>query len=395
MDFRLTDHQRRLKQAVAEFAAQELSDSIKDGIADFEQQFHGEYWQAAKQLMPKAGERGWLGPSWPVQYGGRGSSPLDWIICYEEFSYWGVPGADMGTGGMSWIGPLLLSLGTEAQKSEHLPPLTAGTRFWCTAYSEPNSGSDMASLRSTAQRQGADYVINGQKVWTSGALVADWCWLLVKTTPQLPKHQGLSIMLVDMRSKGVTVSPLAAMTGTTPFAQLFFDNVRVPSGSLVGEENKGWNYVLAGLEYERASVAILMTGLVRRLIDELAGRRYPGRRAAGKLGQAQRRRLAELAIEAEVGRLFSYRASLQLFSGRPSNAESALAKLYTTELSQRAAQFAMEVAGISGQSAETGADPLTRRALTAYLSCMGNTILAGTSEIERNVIAQRGLHLPR
>ncbi|MDO8472287.1 MAG: acyl-CoA dehydrogenase family protein [Dehalococcoidia bacterium] len=397
MDFNLTDNQKQLRAEIAVFARKELPSDVCEGSPDLEAQFNGRLWEVAREIMPKAGARGWLGPSWPIKYGGTASGALEYMVCYEELCYWGIPGSDMGIGGISWIGPGLIAHGNEQQKLEHLPQLTQGKRFWCTAYSEPGSGSDMASLQTSAVRKGGDYVVNGQKVWTSSASVADWCWMLARTNPDAPKHRGLSLFLVDMRSSGITVRPLPAMEGTTPFAELFFDDVHVPASNLVGEESKGWNYVVSCLDYERASIGVLLAGTLRRLVDELvsmyqsaSSRDTPARRALA------RNKLAELSLETEVSRLLTYKAGIPVWSGQPTGVEAAESKLFSTELSQRAAQVAMEMVGLFAQLHEprhlTG---IARRAIAIYLSSPGNTILAGTSEIERNIIAQRGLGLPR
>ncbi|MEW6033739.1 MAG: acyl-CoA dehydrogenase family protein [Chloroflexota bacterium] len=396
MDFTFTAEEAALRHEVGEFAKRELPPDIKGGISDYEEQFHGRFWEAARTVMPKVGARGWLAPGWPVEYGGKGAPATTQMLCQEELAYWGIPGADMGIGGISWIGPGLLNFGSEEQKREHLPPLARGEQFWCTAYSEPGSGSDMASMQSRAVRKGDDYVINGQKVWTSAGHVSDWCWLLVRTNPDVAKHRGLSLFLLDLRSKGVSVRPIPAMSGIAPFAEMFFDDVHVPRRNLVGEEDKGWNHVVGALEYERASVGLLFAGLLRRLLDELV--KLTG--AAGSIAMARnslaRHKLAELAVEVEVSRVLAYRAFLLLASRKPSNAESAISKLFSTELSQKAAQVSMELVGLHGQlAADSPRAVLGGRVFSAYISCMGNTILAGTSEIERNVVAQRGLGLPR
>lgn len=396
MDFGFTATELDLQRDIAKFAANELPTSIKGGITDYEEQFHGEFWEAARRIMPKVGERGWLAPSWPVKYGGKGSSSLTQIVCQEELAYWGIPGCDMGIGGISWIGPSLLAIGTEEQKQEQIPLLARGERFWCTAYSEPGSGSDMASMQSCAVVKGSDYVVSGQKVWTSAGPVADWCWLLVRTDPDVPKHKGLTLMMVDMRARGVTVRPIVAMSGIAPFAELFFDEVHVPRRNVVGQDNRGWNYIVAALDYERSGVAVTFSGLVRRTLDELVALVRQSSAGRSGISEGARIKLSDLAVSTETARLLAYRASLLLASGRPASAESAVSKLFSTELSQRAAQVAMEITGLHGQLPASSSRVVMRgRALGAYLSCTGNTILAGTSEIERNVIAQRGLGLPR
>lgn len=397
MYFDLNESQENLRTEIAAFARRELPADVREGSPDLEAQFDGRLWEVAREIMPKVAARGWLGPSWPVKYGGRGADAIEYIVCYEELSYWGIPGSDMGIGGISWIGPGLLAHGNEQQKMEHLPQLTGGKRFWCTAYSEPESGSDMASMKTSAVRKGRDYVINGQKVWTSSAPVADWCWMLARTNTDAPKHLGLSLFLVNMRTKGISVRPLPAMEGTTPFAEMFFDEVHVPAVNLVGEESKGWRYVVSCLDFERVSIGVLLAGALRRLVDELVKLYKSAPQGECSFRSAiMRNKLAELALETEVSRLLTYRAGIPVWSGQPSGVEAAESKLFSTELSQRAAQVAMEMGGLFAQVRESKQiSGIRGRALSLYLSGPGNTILAGTSEIERNIMAQRGLGLPR
>jgi alkylation response protein AidB-like acyl-CoA dehydrogenase len=207
-------------------------------------------------ISKKLAQKGWLVMSWPKEYGGQGASIIEQLVYQEEMSYWGVPGTMMGVGGVSWVGPSLMKYGAEEQKKKYLPLITSGEPdgVWCTGYSEPNAGSDLASLQTRAARAGNEYIINGQKTWTSAAHRARWCWLAARTDPNaLKKHQGISLFIVDMKSPGITIRPLFDITGSHIFNEVFFDNVHVPVSNLVGEENRGWYQLIAALDDESLS----------------------------------------------------------------------------------------------------------------------------------------------
>jgi alkylation response protein AidB-like acyl-CoA dehydrogenase len=296
-------------------------------------------------------------------------------------------------GGISvgWAGPTIIMYGSEEQKREHLEPILKGESVWCQLFSEPGAGSDLASIQTRAVKDGDDFVINGQKIWTSGAHRADWGILLARTDPDAPKHRGISYFLLDMKTPGIQVRPLVNMAGSHDFNEVFFEDVRVSQKYLLGEENRGWYIGTTTLDFERSSIA----GSVRQEqtvadIAELARARSP--EASG----AVRWELADRAVEAAVARLLSYRVVSMQSRGLVPNREASIAKLYVSELEQRIANTAMRSLGMPAQLGRGSAmAPVEGRAPRFYLYASPMTIGGGTSEIQRNIIATRGLGLPR
>ncbi|MEP7215885.1 MAG: acyl-CoA dehydrogenase family protein, partial [Anaerolineaceae bacterium] len=285
--------------------------------------------------------------------------------------------------------------GTDEQKAEHLPPMLRGEVAWCQGFSEPGSGSDLASLQTRAVRDGDDYVVNGQKIWTSGAHRADWMFILIRTDPDAPKHRGISYLLLDMKAPGVSVRPLINMAEGHVFNEVFFEDVRVPVRNRIGEENRGWYVGTTTLDFERSNIARAIAA--HKNVDRLA-KYVKSRAAAGRpVSDSQRLEVAERAIETSVCELLSFTViSVQARGGVP-NMEASMNKMYGSELSQRLAYTEMHLTGLSGQlrtpvglEAESGI-----RATMNYLNTIPSTIAAGTSEIQRNIIATRGLGLPR
>ena len=336
--------------------------------------------------------RGWIAPAWPKEYGGAGMSVVEQFIFNEEMAEARVPGA--GGIAVGWAGPTILTHGTEEQKRRFLPGILSGEETWCQGFSEPGAGSDLASLQTRAVRDGDDYVINGQKIWTSGAHHSQYMILLARTDPDAPKHRGISYFVVDMKSPGISIQPLINMLGDHSFNQVFFENVRVPRANLIGEENRGWYVGTTTLDFERSSIAtsVQMTHIVRDFATFVRGERG----GANRLRQVPwlRLELAERAVEAQVARLLSYQViSLQKRDLIP-NKEASVAKLYTSELDQRLLATGMKLLGLYGQRLDPGA-PLGGRMARGYMAATASTIGGGTSEIQRNIIATRGLGLPR
>lgn len=395
MDFSASAEEKALREKISIFVKKELPPEFWEGAYDMlENQYTEEFWPTTRAIALKLGEKNWLAPHWPKEYGGEGASYTKYLICQEELIYCGVPATDMGIGGISWIGPSLMHFGNEEQKKRHLPKLARGEIFWCTAYSEPNSGSDLASLQCRALAKGNDYIINGQKIWTSAGYVADWCWLAARSSTEGKKHRGISLFMVDMKTKGIAVRPIIGMAGQVTFSEIFFDEVCVPRENLVGEENQGWDYVITALASERVGIGILFAAITRRILDDLimlARERLPLAK-----DPLVRNKLAEMAIEVEVGRMLTYRAVWTQSKKLPTSYEGPMSKLYTSELSQRLAHTGMQLLGLFGQLCDGSKYAYLHGAITrTYLTAIGNTLLAGTSEIERNVIATIGLGLPR
>jgi alkylation response protein AidB-like acyl-CoA dehydrogenase len=316
------------------------------------------------------------------------------VIYNEEMSYHRAP-TQLGVG-PDRVGPTIILYGTDEQKKQHLPGIAGAETVWCQGFSEPGSGSDLASLQTRAVADGDYFVINGQKIWTSLAHKADWCILLARTDPDAPKHKGISYFLLDMKTPGIEVRPLYDLTNRHTFNELFFENVRIPRDCLVGELNRGWYIAAATLDFERSGINRVVAGI--RIYEELVGyaEHTPmnGRRLIDHGGV--RHRLAELAIEFQAGRLLSYRVASMQARGQIPNAESSMSKLYGSELQQRLAGAGMQIMGMAGQLAP-GSEwaPLAGRLEQYYLFASALTVAAGTSEIMRGIIAGRGLGLPR
>ena len=394
MNITFTQQEEGFRQEIRDFLGEELPDDWdplgQPGHSAKERQAF------SRGMSKRLADKGWLTLAWPEEYGGQGRSIMEQVIYNEEMSYRNVPGTELGTGAISWVGPVLMLAGTDEQKREHLPPIANAERYWCTLYSEPGSGSDLASLQTSAVRDGDDFILNGQKVWTSSAHFADWGWLAARTNSDAPKHRGISIFMMDMKSPGVEVKPIHNMAGGHDFNEVYFDNVRVPSGNLVGTEDRGWYTLAVALDFERSGVGY--SAGARRTLDALTRYVKETERGGTPLNKDPnvRRKLAQRYVETEVSRWLSYRVAWMQSQGQIPNAEASMSKMYGTELTQRVARTGMEILGMAGQLAEESKwAPLYGHIQHAYLMSTSSTIAAGTSEIQRNIIAQRGLGLPR
>ncbi len=394
MDWRFTPEQDNFRAEVKAFLKRELP---KDwaGYPEGDQYFsEGLAW--TKSLVKKFVANGWLTMAWPKEYGGAARSVLEQVIFKEEMSYNGIPLPALGGAGVAWVGPALMQAGTPEQKKEHLPLISHGDVYWCTGYSEPNVGSDLASLETRAVRDGDDYVVNGSKIWTSSAHVSDWCWLAVRTDPSAPKHKGISLLMAEMKSPGVRVRPIEDMAGHHLFNQVYFDNVRVPVRNRVGEENKGWYVLAMALDFERSGIWGAASNLRRiadlqRFLAESEWKHVPERRRA-----IFRHQIAEQEIEARLGKNLCYRIGWMQSKGMIPNAETSITKVFLAESSQRLSALGMTVLGLWGHlEPESKWAPLHGRVERAYIKDRSATVGGGTSEVQKNVIAGRGLGLPR
>jgi len=333
--------------------------------------------------------KGWIAPSWPRAYGGMELDAVQQLVFSEEFAYARAPNGARGPA-VGYAGPTIMLAGTDAQKERHLPAITNWDVVWAQGFSEPGSGSDLASLSTTAVRDGDEWVLNGSKVWTSHGHYADWMYLLARTDTEAPKHRGISYFLLDLKSPGVSFQMLKNMSGRKGFGQFFFENVRMPADALLGEENRGWYLATTTLDLERSNIA--NAGGARRTVDQLCGHL----REAGGANAVTRHRLAQHAVEVEVATILSYRVASMLAAGAVPNHEASLLKLFLSELDQRIANTGLHILGPFG--ALMPGSPLAKLqaqfALT-YLTTVPRTIAGGTSEIQRNIIATRGLGLPR
>ncbi len=391
MDFHLSPAQRALREEVRAWLHETLGPNWVGEDADVVDQD----WETALRFNRQLAQRGWLVPAWPVEYGGRGWSPVEQLILTEQLVYARAP-AGARLFGVHMVGPTLILHGTEEQKRRFLPPIARGEAIWCQGFSEPGAGSDLASLQTRAVRDGDDYVINGQKIWTTAGHRADWMILLARTDPDAPKHRGITYFLVDMKSPGITVRPLINMVGRHEFNEVFFEHVRVPAENVVGEVNRGWYVATTTLDLERSSIAAMANG--RRMLDDLLAFCREERRDGVRLIDHPRVRpvLADLHIGVEMGRLFSYRVAWLQAQGRVPNVEASQAKLFAAELSQKVAQGGMRVLQLYGNLREGSPWAKIRgRFATHYLWTVSQTYAGGSVEIQRQIIATRGLGLPR
>ena len=336
-------------------------------------------------------EHRWVAPHWPAEVGGGGLTAMEQFILSQELAEAGAPA--VGGSGVSMLGPTLIVHGSDEQKQQYLPPILAGEVTWAQGYSEPGSGSDLASLTTRAVRDGDDFIINGQKIWTSAAHTADAMFALVRTDPDAPKHRGISfVMIDDIKTPGITVRPLININGDHYFNEVFFEDVRVPARNLVGELNRGWYVGMTLLDFERSNIAGAVAAR-RQLRQLIAHVRENAQGAADRATGGLRRELAQRWIETEALYQFSFRIISMQNSGLVPNYEASTAKLYASELNQRIAQTAAKVFGLHANH-WAGAPPAS--AFTRnYIAQVPATIRGGTSEVQRNVIATRGLGLPR
>ncbi|GBD11922.1 Putative acyl-CoA dehydrogenase FadE17 [bacterium HR23] len=388
MDFQFTPQEEAFREEVRAFIRAEVPPDFDGG------ELGEEEWEMTRRLRKKLAQKGWLTLHWPKEYGGMGASPITQLIFNEEMSYGRCPGRDIF--GTRMMAPTLMIWGTEEQKKRFLPPVARGEVQWCQGYSEPGSGSDLASLQTRAVRDGDDYVINGSKIWTSLAHRADWIMLLARTNPEAEKHRGISFFLVDMHSPGISVRPIINMANIHSFNQVFFDNVRVPKENLVGEENRGWYVAVTLLDFERSGVDY--SASARRTLEDLAqfAREFApsGRPLAGDA--RVRNALADLYVQAQAARMIAYNVAWMQSKGLVPNKESSASKVFGTELVQRVTNFGVNLMGLYGQLLKGSKwAKLNGRLQTAWLMSFSHTIAGGTSEIQRNIIAMRGLGLPR
>ena len=349
----------------------------------------------ARKWQRRLYDGGWAGLAWPKEYGGQALTPLQHILFNEEYVLAGAPDLiDIGVG-PGLTGPTLIHHGTDPQKKRFLEPILRGEEVWCQGFSEPNAGSDLAGLRTRGEVRGDHIVVNGQKVWTSYARHADWCILVVRTDPSATKHRGLTFLLLDMKTPGITIRPLVEMTGIAWFNEVFFENVVVPRDRVVGEIGRGWDIAITTLSHERGSNVPYQrlrhqyesaVALARRLATDTPLTADP----------VVRQRLAQLAIDVEILKLSAYRNVTQIMRTGQPGPEGSMLKLSWSELEQHIMETATWLEGPYGQLAEHAQQAFDEgRWQYGYLWSRAATIYAGTSEVQRNIISQRVLGLPR
>ena len=392
MDFRDNTQEAAFRQEVRSFIKNDVqADEQASELAE-RGMYRGAF-ERLKGLRQKLASRGWIAPAWPKEYGGAGLTVMQQFIMNEEFAENRIP--PVGGMGVSMVGPTLIAHGNDDQKKEHLARILSGEVQWCQGFSEPGSGSDLASLQTKAVRDGDDFVINGQKIWTSGAQFAHWMFMMARTDPDAPKHKGISYFLVDMKSPGVTVRPLTNLANQNMFNEVFFEDVRVPAKNLVGELNRGWYIGTTTLDFERSSIGSAVG--IRLQLDELVKyakeHEKDGTSRTGYMNSLKTE-LADRYVEANVSRLMSYRVVTMQAKGMIPNHEASMTKLFASELGQRISRTGVKVLGLYGQLYGDTA-PMKGRYESSYMTSLASTIAGGTSEIQRNIIATRGLGLPR
>jgi alkylation response protein AidB-like acyl-CoA dehydrogenase len=352
-------------------------------------------WAQLLDYHRRLSSAGYVALHWPKEYGGAGATLVEQSIYQDEVLRLGLPLYGANQLALDRIGPTIWLMGTEAQKKRHLPKMLTGEEIWCQGYSEPNAGSDLAGVQTRAVVEGDSFVVNGQKVWTSLAHRADWQVLLVRTDPEAPKHKGISYLLVDMKTPGITIRPLVQITGDAGFNEVFYDNVRVPKENLVGEINRGWEVSIATLMYERVSGGTRHP--VERTINELVELVKVTNFAGLPAHQHPyvRQKIAQFAGEARCLRLSRYRSLTSQLKGKVPGPESSFGKLFATELNLRVAMFADELLGAYGNIDEGFGAVEGGRWTHRTLAARGLTIAAGSSEIQHNIIGERVLKLPK
>ena len=390
MHFEFTPEESAFKSQLSSF----LDDALPadwHGPAD---ESRDDHWALNEQIKKGLAERGWLVMSWPEKYGGADSSPMMNTIFAEEMAYRRAPGHDRF--GTRMFGPTLMRFGTEEQRTKYLGSIARGEIQWCQGYSEPNSGSDLASLQTRAVEDGDDFVLTGAKIWTSLAHRADMMFMLVRTDPDAPPHKGISLIMVDMKSPGLDVKPIINMAGLHSFNQVIFDDVRVPKANLVGELNDGWRAGMTVLNFERSGIdyaawaRISLEELIEYVTndDSLA--------TTAKSDPSVRIKLAELKTEVEAARLMCFDVAWRQGQGEVPSSEASMSKVSATEVNLAVLDYGLELLGMYG-ALEPGSNQaeLQGRFMKMRLYYTSGPILAGTNEIQKNIIAQRGLGLPR
>jgi len=388
MDFSLNAEQARFRDELRAWLRDNLAGSAGRAAAPEDAEEGGE---RRREWQRRVHEAGYAGVSWPVEYGGRGLSLIESMIVNEEMARAKAPDL-VNVIGLNMAGPTIIHHGTPEQKSKHLRNILDATDIWCQGFSEPNSGSDLASLQTRAVPDGDDFVVNGQKVWTTLGHVAKWCILLTRTGSADEKHAGLTYLIVDMQSPGVEVKPLVQLTGDAEFNEIYFTDVRVPRSNLLGGVGEGWRVAMTTLMHERATLGVALQVRSRIAFDDLVTLV----RAGGDGNPLLRQKLAQLHIETEAMRFNGYRGLTRMLRGEPPGPEGSINKLMWSEVNQRLMDTALEVLGPAALlAAGEESAPDGGRWSYQFLRSRANSIEGGTSEVLRNILAERVLGLPR
>jgi len=344
-------------------------------------------------------DAGWAGINWPKEFGGRGASLMEQLVWYEEYARVGAPDVTTGFVGLKHAGPTLIACGTEDQKAFHLPRILRGDVVWCQGFSEPNAGSDLAALQTKAIIDGDELVVTGQKIWTSFGQIAEFQELLVRTDPEAPKHKGITWVICPMGLPGMEVRPIKTLAGNQDFCEVFYDGVRIPLANVVGKLNDGWRVAMATLSFERGtafmSEQVRLARRVDALVETARQRPHPTRPVRAIDDDEIARRLARAKAEVEAMRSMTYRSlSLAARTGMP-GPEASMIRLFFSELVQRIDRLVLDIVGAEGTRSFAPDGSARHEWGERYLTGLSQTIGGGTKEIQRNIIGERGLGLPR
>jgi len=395
VDFTLTADQQAFRERVRAWLNANTSPEWKAlGSSEVPR---AEAFQMARRWQRSLFDAGFIGVTWPREYGGQGLTFMEEMILHEEMALAKAPGI-LNVLGVGMAGPTIIAYGTEEQKKRYPAKILSCEEIWCQGYSEPNSGSDLAALQTRAVKDGDHYVINGQKVWTSLAHVADWMMLLARTDPDAPKHKGITYFLLDMHAPGVTVKPLKQMTGDAEFNEVFFDSVRIHERQVLGEVNNGWAVGLTTLMYERLALGFGLQVRLRIALESLIemSRRVEKTGRGVTRDPVLRQKLAQLWIDTEALKYTGARAITKLLRGELPGPEASAGKMGWVETHQRLQELAMEIEGPYSQLVR-GSDRAVDGGVWQYgfLRSRANSIEGGTTEIQKNIIAERVLGLPK
>jgi len=396
MEFRYGEKEETLRQEIREFVRENLPPDME--MKRFQEEHFDDHWAFSMQIAKKLSQKGWLTMGWPEEYGGMGASVWERCIFTEEAGYWNIPGIGMGVGGTGWIGPSLMLFGTDEQKKKFLPLIASGDDdgVWCTGYSEPDAGSDFASLQTRAERVGGEYVINGQKVWNSAGHRARWCWLACRTDPGAKrKHDGISTIIVDLKSEGVTIRPIPNIVGLHNFNEIFFKDVRVPVENLVGEENNGWRQLMRALAFERG-ISLGAGARIQRVLEELI--EYT--KESGEFKRPEiRQQLAEIAVEIRALRLMALETADKVARGDTVIYETSRDRSFNNDIMEKLSVIGTEILGPYSQvdplQATTKWTRIKGLLEDLYWATPGTFLATGTMDTQRNIIGQFGLGLPK
>ena len=393
LEFKFTPEQEGFRSEIRHFLREYLGSNWQ-GI-DPDSYFTDENWPFIRNLTKELADNGWLTLGWPTKYGGQGRSHLDQKIYNEETAYFRAPTRDSMIG-VELVGPTLMRYGTKEQKAVFLPAIANGDDVYCQGFSEPESGSDLASLQLSAVKDDDHFVLNGSKIWTSGAHRANRCYLMARTDNEARKHRGISVFIVDMDTPGIEIRPIINMYGLQYFNQIFFTNVRVPVENMVGDENQGWYVAAASLDFERSGIAQFSWN--RRNIEELVQILKPAE-VSGRYsyqGSLILHNLSKLWTANEAGRMIAYKIGWMQHTGLVPNKEASISKLMGSEIAQQIANLGVKVTGNYGLlNIGSHSGMFDGRFGREWMDSISFTVRAGTSEIQRNIIATRGLGLPR